>query len=288
MDSVSKRCYGYDLQPAGGYLSPKRLKAERMGGDDIPRKDENIDSVFTERAVRHLFELATGKCVRDTFSGTMDGAALVYEEAEAARLRAGVSGLDDASIANVCQLCVYDGNPHRTRGKIVEPNETTRSNIREMAERSLAFAEARGGTAAVGFAFGSGPDGMAADLGTFIAGDAMWILDTAATAPGKKDTLRLLVHYLLGRSSSPEFAGVRRIGIYNPRLDTAYSIDVAEIPRKALKSVDHDYVGYIITDRKPVRHYSPGVSLLQDLLALVSWLVLIGCIGFFALLFLAA
>lgn len=265
MDSVSKRCYGYDLQPAGGYLSPKRLKAERMGGREVPRKGESIDPVFTERAVRHLFELASGKCVRDTFSDAMDGAALLGEEAEAEVLRAGVSGLDDASIANACRLCRYDGNPYRTRDRTAEPDERTTSNIREMAERSLAFAEARGGAASVGFTIGYGYNGIAADPGTFTTRDAMWILDVASAAPEKKDTLRLLVHFLLG-SISPEFAKVRRIGIYNPRLDTAYGIAVAEIPRSTLKSVESDYVKHVLADEKPTRGQSAAASFLDNLI----------------------
>ena len=63
--------------------------------------------------------------------------------------------------------------------------------------------------------------------------------------PLKEHTLQLLVYYIMGlHSVHPEFNGVKKLGIFNPRLNTAYTVDIATIPQETMDAVSREVIGY--------------------------------------------
>ena len=45
-------------------------------------------------------------------------------------------------------------------------------------------------------------------------------------------------------SIHPEFNHVKYLGIYNPRMNTAYRIAVSDIPNEVIQEVEKDVIGY--------------------------------------------
>lgn len=64
--------------------------------------------------------------------------------------------------------------------------------------------------------------------------------------PTSDHTLQLLIYYLMGKRSKLQisFAQVSKIGVFNPRLNTAYSLDVDSIDPIIIESVSKNVIGY--------------------------------------------
>lgn len=63
--------------------------------------------------------------------------------------------------------------------------------------------------------------------------------------PTRDHTLQLLCYWLMGTHSvHPEYRRVRRLGLYNPRLDVVYLCSVASLPWPLLRKVCVGVIGY--------------------------------------------
>ena len=275
MNSISSRCGGFDLQPVGGYLKPKSFQATHLGGEEIPEKKSNLRPLVVKDAVWHLVDLASGTDPETAFSHAIEMAEAKGEGADARALVQRASGLSDDAIASVCRLSAYDYND--LWGKPQEPSAETLSQIREMAERGARFLEKHGPKSANGFVFGAGfTDDLAADPWVFTAGGTLWALKTSSSRLNKNDTLHILLHYLVGRHYIPEIGAVKSIGVYNARLDTAYTMSIAGIPRKTMQSVERDYVEAILSNRRPTRHFGFWFNLVRAAVIVICLLWILG------------
>lgn len=60
-----------------------------------------------------------------------------------------------------------------------------------------------------------------------------------------KQTLQLLMYWIMGRhSGKPEFQSIKKLGIYNPRLNIVYLYKTERIFDYTIKEVEKDIIGY--------------------------------------------
>jgi hypothetical protein len=68
--------------------------------------------------------------------------------------------------------------------------------------------------------------------------DTIWDLKVSDTAPDRVDVLQLLLYWLAFRDDPANDWEIAHLGIYNPRLDTAWRIAATEIPPDVVNSVE--------------------------------------------------
>ena len=129
----------------------------------------------------------------------------------------------------------------------VEPNEDTITNIRIMVERSLAFVDKYGPIVKYGFTFESNgySEVVTSGDGDFLTKDTLWDFKVSKNEPTKDNTLQLLMYYIMGKHSGNHiFDGIRKIGIYNPRLNKVYLYEMDKYPEKLYKEIEEDIICY--------------------------------------------
>lgn len=171
--------------------------------------------------------------------------------ADAERLLAMVDGFSDRSVRAACLLCGFDAasrrGPARWRaGRVVDPGPATVYNVRRMVARTLRFMDRVGPVVWEGFTFDGGyTDRVTSGDGDLLTADGLWDLKVSRWPPNPTYTLQLLVYWRLGlHSTHPEYLRVRRLGLYNARSDTMWSVPVARIGADAVRAVERDVIGY--------------------------------------------
>ena len=238
-------------QPPDGYL-PLSLFDEVRLADPVPLYAfEDVPADVTGLAVDYLSRVARGVPARDAFRVPLAGARLVGRSADAERLLAMVDGFSDRSVRAACLLCGFDAasrrGPARWRaGRVVDPGPATVYNVRRMVARTLRFMDRMGPVVWEGFTFDGGyTDRVTSGDGDLLTADGLWDLKVSRWPPNPTYTLQLLVYWRLGlHSTHPEYLGVRRLGLYNARSDTMWSVPVARIGADAVRAVERDVIGY--------------------------------------------
>jgi len=81
--------------------------------------------------------------------------------------------------------------------------------------------------------------------GDILTKDTLWDIKVSKTKPQPKNTLQILVYWIMGRRSiHPQFQTIEKLGIVNPRLGKTWTIAVEEIPDSTLTQVSSDVIGY--------------------------------------------
>ena len=81
--------------------------------------------------------------------------------------------------------------------------------------------------------------------GDFLTNDTLWDFKVAKTKPNNKHTLQLLMYWIMGQHSGQEkYKNIKRLGIFNPRLNTVYLLNVKDIPENVIKTVEKEVIGY--------------------------------------------
>lgn len=115
-----------------------------------------------------------------------------------------------------------------------------------MVESSLHFLEIYGPKVMDGFTFEGGYTyTISTGDGDFTAADTLWDFKVSKRKVQKEHTLQLLMYWRMGLYSvHPEFQSIKYLGIYNPRLNQAYRIAVADIPKDVIREVEEKIIGY--------------------------------------------
>ena len=115
-----------------------------------------------------------------------------------------------------------------------------------MVNRSLAFWKQYGPVVKDGFTFQGGyTKTISSGDGDFLTADTLWDFKVLSSAPKSTHTLQLLVYYLMGTHSvHPEFKSIKRLGMFNPRLNNVYLLDIDTIPADVIKTVSTEVIGY--------------------------------------------
>ena len=98
-----------------------------------------------------------------------------------------------------------------------------------MVERSIAFWKKYGPITKDGFTFEKNGYTKTVDSGDgdYLTEDTLWDFKVSKSKPTNKHTLQLLMYWIMGQhSGKPEFKNITKLGIFNPRLNTVYTLNI--------------------------------------------------------------
>ncbi len=278
MSSVTKRITKIK-QPRGGFIKPSDFEIIDMNDGEVLNEEENIHGSLVGLAVDYLTRYNMGTKITDAFKIPLKGA----ERAElmgksdfvktAKRLIKKIKGIDDVSIVNACKLVTFDAWFRNPFGAAVaksydeiEPDKATIQNIHTLVKRSMTFFEKYGPITYDGFTFEPpnsdssvieqwiknregtyGGYTLAVDSGDgdFLTKDTLWDFKVSKSKPTSKNTLQILMYWIMGQHSGQDkYKEITKIGIFNPRLNLVYLLDIAKIPESVIKAVEKDVICY--------------------------------------------
>ena len=260
MFSVTKRI-DFITQPHGGYVDPKKFKTIEL----IPfERTKNIPSAYKPiqgLAVDYLTRFMSGFSKEEAFKISLLGADAVFENDEAKKLLENIKGLDRQSITSACKLVCYDtayrvGPSAYTPSFREEVEEDLILNISILVKRALSFFKDYGPIAKCGFTFEGGySEIVSSGDGDFLTNDTLWDFKVSEKPLSSKQTLQLLIYYILGHNSiHKEFKKIKKLGIFNPLLNTVYQLDISEISNETFHVVSRYVLGYDISDEPKCWH----------------------------------
>lgn len=240
-------------QPYGGYVRPRDFECSFVGDGGIndlnPR--ENVFPGLVGSAVDYLTRLMTGETIARTFVISYMGACNVSRKSLFFSLLSKVRRLDDSSIRAAIQLSGFDSAyragilAYRPVEKI-EPDEPTVENVRTMVKRSLVFFKEFGPKVLDYLTFQGGyTKTVNTGDGDFLTKDTLWDFKVSREPLNSRQTLQVLIYWRMGlHSIHKEYQSVKYLGIYNPRSNTVYRINVNRISDQVIRKVDKDVIGY--------------------------------------------
>lgn len=250
MASVTKRVAQIQ-QPRGGYLNPKVFKIHAFIDDKDLNPNESIGPSLVGLAVDYLTRFMRTKNVVNAFGISILGAKIIGKIDQCIKLISRIKGLDDDSIIAASKTVGYDVcyrasvMAYRPVEEI-NPDQNTIENIRIMVERSLSFFQKFGPVTVDGFTFDGGyTKTIDTGDGDFLTADTLWDFKVSSKEPTNKHTLQVLVYYIMGlHSMHPYFKNIKRLGFFNPRLNIAYTFDVANIPASTIQDIEKNVICY--------------------------------------------
>lgn len=250
MASVTQRISEIQ-QPYGGYLPVKLFSKEQFDDGVTLYDEENIHPSLVGLAVDYLTRFMLGNTVHEAFHISSLGASLISMESTAFDLKAQISGLDDQSIIAACKLVGYDvcyrASPLRYKPiEEISPNKATIENVRTMVNRSMRFWEKYGPIICSEPTFEGGyTKTVNTGDGDYVTKDAIWDFKVSKSAPKSKQTLQILMYYIMGlHSTHTYYKDIQQLGFYNPRLNIVYTCMVSNISPETIKEVEEQVIGY--------------------------------------------
>lgn len=266
-------------QPKGGYIPPSKFEKIVISDDTTLNPTENIHGSVVGLAVDYLTRFATGTNIIDAFHISLQGAVIAEElgmkgsKDVAKNLLEGISGLDDSSIINACKLVTFDVwlrnfiSAMRSKGyKETNPDKGTIENIQILVKRNMTFLEKYGPVTKDGFTFepingsneeyasmiqtGKGAFGgytktVNSGDGDFLTTDTLWDFKVLRSKLTSKHTLQLLMYWIMGQHSGQEiFQCITKLGIFNPRLNTVYLLDLSNVSQDVIRLVEDEVICY--------------------------------------------
>lgn len=239
-------------QPRGGYINPSTFAVEELSNEiNELYPNENIHGSLIGLAVDYMTRFMTGTVLEDAFQISLKGAKNINQERTATQLLSEIKGLDDISIISAVKLCGFDvcyrvGIFRYKPIAEINPDRDTIDNIRTMIERSIIFFKKYGPKILDGFTFEGGyTDIVCFGDGDFTTSDTLWDFKVSKTKPKKEHTLQLLIYWRMGlHSIYPEFTDIKYLGIYNPRKNIVYRLNVNCIPDEVIREVEEVVIGY--------------------------------------------
>ncbi|GBU10969.1 hypothetical protein AwErysi_05850 [Erysipelotrichaceae bacterium] len=240
-------------QPRGGYIPPKIMEAVSI--ESLTKlngmESENIHATTVGLAVDYLTRFMNGSQKNEAFKISLMGSHNAGEHDKAEDLLDKVVGLDDISITAACQLVGYDvcyraGTAMFKGVDSIFPNKPTCENIKVMVERGVTFIKQYGPIVKDGFGFeGAYTRKITIGDGDFLTKTTIWDFKVSKSNPTNKHTLQLIIYYLMGkRTQHKEFEDVEKIGIFNPRLNMVYTLEVSKISSKIIEDIEKNVIGY--------------------------------------------
>ena len=174
-----------------------------------------------------------------------------------------ITGLDDISITAACKAASYDIWRRNPMGAImatgaadINPDSETIRNIRILVQRSISFWEKVGPIVAEGFIFAESDkngdliksgytETVDSGDGDYLTSDTLWDFKVSKYAPNSKHTLQILMYYIMGKHSGIDiFKNIDKIGVFNPRLNIMYILNIGNIPQDIIHVVETDVICY--------------------------------------------
>ncbi|QNQ82909.1 hypothetical protein FP435_00460 (plasmid) [Lactobacillus sp. PV037] len=258
MYSVTKRISKVK-QPRGGYVNKKALTATQFEDNISLNEKENIHASLVGLVVDYMTRFMMGTPKKEAFSISINGAMALdswtegkVELQNALALLKNIKGLDKDSIIAACKIVGYDvcyraGIMGYKPVEEINPDKSTIENIITMINRSLVFWKKYGPITKDGFTFEGGyTDIISTGDGDYLTKDTLWDFKVSKTEPTTKHTLQILVYYLMGNHSihTELFKDIKKLGLYNPRLNKMYTVEINSIPEEVMNEVSHKIIGY--------------------------------------------
>lgn len=240
-------------QPRGGYIRPKEFETTVLDGGGIDELNpvENVSPSLVGMAVDYLTRFMSGTSAMGAFKISEMGSRVVQRKELFDQLLSNVKGLDDDSISAAVKLSGFDsayraGVMAYRPVQNINPNSDTIENIRTMVERSLRFLDQYGPKVMDGLTFEGGYTGyVSSGDGDFLTEDTLWDFKVSKKKLQSKYTLQLLMYWRMGlHSIHPEYKNVKYLGVYNPRMNVVYLLDVSKIPEDVISTVETEVIGY--------------------------------------------
>ncbi len=266
-------------QPRGGYIKPSGFIPIELHDSITLNEEENIHSSIIGMVVDYLTRFALGTDIEDAFRISIQGALMantfgINDAMTVANdLLHRIEGLDDDSIVSACKLVSFDVwkrniiAARTAKGySEINPDRATIENVQALINRSIAFFKIVGPIIKDGFTFepvkpnervyekmiqsGKGTYGgytptVETGDGDFLTADTLWDFKVSKTKPTNKQTLQLLMYWIMGQHSGQDiYKGITRLGIFNPRLNTAFLINVSSISSSVIKAVEDEVICY--------------------------------------------
>lgn len=250
MASVTQRIKNIS-QPRGGYLPIKIFDKIEFRDNEVLNETESIHPGLMGLCVDYLTRYIITKDSSSSFKISLRGATIIGEIENALELINKIKDLTDESITACAKICGYDvcyraGPLFFKPVREINPDSMTIENIRIMVKRSLSFFEKFGPITKDGFTFEGGyTDLVKTGDGDFLTSDTLWDFKVSTTAPNKDSTLQLLIYYLMGKNSVHNcFDTIKKIAIFNPRLNIIYSLCISSIDDNIIDDVASKVIGY--------------------------------------------
>lgn len=240
-------------QPRGGYLNPKVFVQEIINDDEefFDKNEENLNPALVGMAVDYLTRFMENQDLEESFKISIMGASILGKLEIADKLLSEIQGLDDQSIINAVKMTGFDvayrySSLYYKDVEEINPNEKTIEHIKKMVERSIIFLNLQGNKVLDGFNFPGGySDIVTSGDGDFITENTIWDFKVSARPITKEYTLQLLMYWRMGlKSDYDTFSKIQYLGIFNPRNNTIYKLNVNEIDQNIIKEVEQDVIGY--------------------------------------------
>ena len=269
-------------QPKGGFINPSKFETIDMNDGIVLNEVENVHGSIIGIAVDYLTRFNMGTDIEKAFEISLSGAIVAemiggirQEQAIdiSKKLLNGIKGLDDDSVINACKLVTFDTwrrNPMQAmlaKGyDETNPDKSTIQNIQTLVKRSIAFFEKYGPIVDDGLTFEPVENDISAfenmrktrkgtyggytgivdsGDGDFITEDTLWDFKVLKSKPKSKHTLQLLMYWIMGQHSGQEkYKKITRLGIFNPRLNIVYLLNIKDIPNEIIKTVEKEVICY--------------------------------------------
>ena len=260
MSSVTQRIQEIK-QPRGGYIKPSQFCLQKIDDGQSLSEHENVHASVIGLTVDYLTRFVMGTDILEAFKISCMGAQIAEEMFSqksalktAYTLLIGITGLDDNSIINACKMVTFDAWYRNPIGAILakgadetNPDIETIQNIRIMVKRSINFWNEFGPIIQDGFTFE--PNGYTETVNTgdgdYLTADTLWDFKVIKSNPTNKHTLQLLMYWIMGQHSGQKiYKNITKLGIFNPRLNFVYTLELADISLKMIKEIEENVICY--------------------------------------------
>ena len=237
-------------QPRGGFLKPSDMEQIQLKDKYILNENENIHSSLIGLVVDYMSRAIFDGNLTEAFKVSLNGAIIIKKIDIAKQLLLNIKGIDNISIINACKLVSFD-NYFRTKSTIyypielINPNKETIENIQTMIIRTIDFLK-KNKIKGFGFTFeGAYSNVITSGDGDFLSNNSLWDLKTTKNEITSKHTLQILIYYIMGiRSIHDCFEDIQSIGIFNPRLNKIYKINISNISADIIKDIEKKVICY--------------------------------------------
>ena len=249
MSSVTQRINTIK-QPKGGYIPPKEFEISKKSDNEV-LKGENIPANMVGLVVDYMTRFQLGTPAKEAFKISLLGAGRINQANNANMLLKNINELDNNSIISACKLVGYDtcfraGIETYKPVEQINPDQNTIDNIKTMIKRSVTFFKQNGPVIKDGFTFEGGyTDVISRGDGDFLTEDTLWDLKVLSGNITSKNTLQLLIYYVMGKHSiNSEFNNIKYLGIFNPRKNMIYKKRISDISNNIIKTIEDNVICY--------------------------------------------